>query len=250
MKFLISFIFIFKCSFSSGQDAPSKLGSYIVGKTTYADFKTLNGYTGNDRNIIETNEELINAKVSANKDYFLYSTIYELHPDYTKEIPTNQNMILSNDSTVSIFINQLNFDTYCVNNVFLNFFNDTLVSISYDGAEKVKDILLDKYKKKGTLGKTEFSKSLCKRKDKKGKPLQDERMSLTFFEKEPDIFTVLSLFLNFDSDCDFYQYINLRIFAFSKFESIYNYSLNWKKQNEHLYYDEKIKLKEKEKSNL
>lgn len=250
LKYLFLLSLIFKVNCSQGQDAPSKLGPYIVGKTTYIDFLKINSYTGNSPNIIKTNDELFNAKVSANKDYFINSTIFELRPNYTKEIPINQNMILANDSTTSFFINQLNFDTYCVNNVFLNFFNDTLISISYDGAEKVKEVLLDKYKKKGTLGKSEFSKSECKGKDKKGKALKDERMLLSFSEKETDVFTVLLLYLNFDSECNFYQYINVRIFNFSKFESVYNYSLNWKKRHEYLYKNAKVEIKEKEKSNL
>lgn len=250
MKYLFLLCLFFKFTNSIGQNAPSKIGPYIVGKTTYVDFITINGYTGNSPNIIRTNDELYNAKVAVNKDYFLSSNIYELHPDYTKEIPTNQHMILANDSATSFFINQLNFDTYYVNNVFLNFFNDTLISISYDGSEKVKDILLDKYKNKGILGKSEFSKSECKGKDKKGKLVKDERMLLSFLEKETDVFTVLLLYLNFDSECNFYQYINVRIFNSLKFESIYTYSLNWKKQHEYMYKKEKAAIIEREKSNL
>ena len=243
-------LLVLKLNFSIGQDAPSKLGLYIVGKTTYTDFITINGYTGNDRNIIATNDELFNAKEDENQDYFISSTIYELKPDYAREVPTNQHMILSNDSTVTYFINQLDFETYCVNNVFLTFYQDTLVEITYNGSEKVKKILLDKYKNKGVLRKPEFSKSLCGTKDKKGKTLRDERLTLSFADTENDIFTALLLFLNFDRQCTFYQYITVRIFKLSQFSSIFNYGLRYKKENEYLYLYEQKRIKEKEKESL
>ena len=248
LYFLIILILDFSSTFS--QDAPSKLGPYEVGKSTYKDFQTINGYTGNDKKIIETKEELSNAMVLEGQETFLYKTIYELIPNYKKEIPTIQNMILSNDSTITIFINQLDFTTYCVNNIFLNFFNDTLIAISYSGGKKLNEILLDKYRKKGLQQKTEFSPSDCKHKGKDGKLIKNERLMYSFNDKSLGIFSVAFFYLNFNSDCEFYNYLTVRIFNVDKFESVYNYALKWKKENEHLFTDEKNRVKRLEKSKL
>ena len=243
-------ILLLKFSASFGQDAPAKLGPYEVGKTTYVDFQTINGYTGNDRRIIETTEELTNALISDKEEIFLFTTIYELIPNYKKEIPTLQQMTLSNDSTTTFFITQINFTTYCVNNIFLSFFNDTLVSISYCGGPKLKDIILDKYYKKGLKQETEYSPSNCKHKGKDGKLIKDKRLMNSFYDKGLDVISIAMFYLNFDSDCQFYTYLRMRIFNSDKFLSIYQYALKWKKENEHFYTDEKNRIKELEKSNL
>ena len=64
------------------------------------------------------------------------------------------------------------------------------------------------------------------------------------------IFSIAFFYFNFNSDCEFYDYLTVRIFNVDKFTSVYNYDLKWEKGNEHLFTDEKNRVKEIEKSKL
>lgn len=247
MKTIISAMLLFAQLNVFSQDSPSRIGDYVVGETTLSSFKSQITYKSTT---IENNDHVSAFERAPNDDEKGNIWIHPVEVDYVTEFPTRKELLYLNDSTEAFFINYIDLGSYVVNNVFLYFFKDTLVKISYDGSPKVNTIILDKYKGKAvSLVKTK-SKSDCLTKTKSGKSVDNLKIKSTFLDRKNNLYATVELNLIVSENCDLSQYVSVDIYDKARYSNFIDECTAFLQRKKAVHIEYLKGVKEFEKSKL
>lgn len=244
MKKILITIILIQSHFCYSQNAPDKIGDYKVGISTATDFKSNIVYKATT---ISNDDELTIAEVAPDEEYAGNIWTHPVSVDYLTRFPSRKEFLYTNDSTEVFFLNHINMQTYVVNNVFLYFFQDTLVKITYDGSKKVNSLILEKYKGNAFAVKKTESKSECHSKTKSGKAIKDLKIAATFLDER--VISTVELNLISDDECNLSEFVSVEISDKIKLDRFIKCCTDFiiKKGKIHMEYLKEVSEKEKSK---
>lgn len=207
------------------QDAPIRLGDFVVGETVIRDFDWIiskYNYTGPKRYSEKSVASCKEDEVEDNREFCtIFPNVYRIKDDIgdTTESLAKFSSMLNPDpksivgkNTQCFFIDQLKIEDHCINNIYLKFFEDTLIQIEYSSNTSLFKILVEKYKRKATKTYDKTTISGCSKK------IKNRYVQYILHDTSTRNSCIINSHLLFTKDCENMSYIKLMIGNFNSIE--------------------------------